>query len=79
LPKDNLNIPLYEKLLSYIELLVLNFQDEEKEEQNYYEKISLKKSIYREGYFKNNKYNDNINNNNNNDNNFDDNIIFWKI
>ena len=37
LPKNNINIPLFQKILSYIELLLLNFQDNEDNEQNYYE------------------------------------------
>ena len=37
LPKENINIPFFQKLLSYIELLLLNFQDDENNEQNYYE------------------------------------------
>lgn len=37
LPKKNINIPLFQKLLSYIELLLLNFQENEDNEQNYYE------------------------------------------
>ena len=37
LPKNNLNIPLFLKLLSYIELLLLNFQENEDSETNYYE------------------------------------------
>ena len=37
LQKSNINIPLFQKLLSYIELLLLNFQENENAEQNYYE------------------------------------------
>jgi len=37
LPKENINIPFFQKLLSYIELLLLNFQDDDNNEQNYYE------------------------------------------
>ena len=75
LPKKNLNVPLYEKLLAYIELLALNFQDNQKEQQNYCEKNSIKKSVYTEDYFK--KDDDEINNNNkNNDNDNDDNFNF---
>jgi uncharacterized protein YkwD len=37
LPKENINIPFFQKLLSYIELLLLNFQEDENNEQNYYE------------------------------------------
>ena len=37
LPKQSINIPLFQKLLSYIELLLLNFQENEEDEQNYYE------------------------------------------
>ena len=51
LPKKNINVRLYQQLLSYIELLILNFQENE-EEQNYYEKNSLKKSSYSEDIFK---------------------------
>lgn len=69
LPKSSVNIPLLEKLLSHIELLILNFQGEDKDEENYYEKNSLKKSVYTEDYF--NKANDDneLNNNDNNNNN----------
>ena len=37
LPTKNINVPLFEKILSYIELLLLNFQEKEGS-QNYYEK-----------------------------------------
>ena len=43
LPKQNINIHLFQKLLSYIELLLLNFQENEEEEQNYYEKNNKRK------------------------------------
>ena len=36
LPTKNINVPLFEKILSYIELLLLNFQEKEGS-QNYYE------------------------------------------
>jgi uncharacterized protein YkwD len=79
LPKSNVNIPLLEKLLSYVELLVLNFQGENKDEENYYEKNSLKRSVYTEDYFQHpveNEINNNnnvneMNNNNDNDENND--------
>ena len=57
LPKENINIPLYQKLLSYIELLLLNFQENEDSEPNYYES---------------NEENINTSNNNNNDNNINE-------
>ena len=93
LPKSKVNIPLLEQLLSYVELLVLNFQGENKDEENYYEKNSLKRSVYTEDYFQkpdenviNNNYNANeANNNNNNEENEDsfnideDNDIFENI
>ena len=63
LPKSNVNIPLLEKLMSYVELLVLNFQSENKDEENYYEKNSLKRSVYTEDYFQ--KPDENVLNNNN--------------
>ena len=66
LPKSNVNIPLLEKLMSYVELLVLNFQSENKDEENYYEKNSLKRSVYTEDYFQ--KPDENVLNNNNNSN-----------
>jgi len=69
LPKNKINVPLLEKLLSYIELLSLNFQGEEKDEQNYYEKNSLKKSVYTEDYF---QFSNNENENSNNDTNNND-------
>ena len=54
LPKKKINIPLFQKLLSYIELLLLNFQENEEDEQNYYEKNNnLKKSMYSQDYFNN--------------------------
>ena len=73
LPKSNVNIPLLEKLMSYVELLVLNFQSENKDEENYYEKNSLKRSVYTEDYFQ--KPDENVlnNNNNNEENNKADN------
>lgn len=37
LPKKSINIRLFQKILSYIELLLLNFQENEDTEQNYYE------------------------------------------
>ena len=37
LSREKINIPIFQKLLSYIELLLLNFQENENEEQNYYE------------------------------------------
>jgi hypothetical protein len=72
LSKSNVNIPLLEKLLSYMELLLLNFQSENKDEENYYEKNSLKRSVYTEDYFQNPVENE-INNNNNNANEMDNN------
>lgn len=70
LPKQNVNVHLFQKLLSYIELLLLNFQENEEEEQNYYEKNNnLKKSVYSQDYFKKAEENYNINNNNNQNNN----------
>ena len=62
LPKQNVNVHLFQKLLSYIELLLLNFQENEEEEQNYYEKNNnLKKSVYSQDYFKKAEENYNIN------------------
>ena len=43
LPKKSINIPLFQKVLSYIELLLLNFQENEENEQNYYESNEYKK------------------------------------
>ena len=73
LSKSNVNIPLLEKLLSYMELLLLNFQSENKDEENYYEKNSLKRSVYTEDYFQNPVENEINNNNNNNANEMDNN------
>ena len=38
LPKNNINIPLFQQLLSYTELLLLNFNENKDTEQNYYER-----------------------------------------
>ena len=73
LPKSSVNIPILEKLLSYVELLVLNFQGENKDEENYYEKNSLKRSVYTEDYFQKPDENEINNNNCNETNNNDDN------
>ena len=53
LPKEKLNIPLFQKLLSYIELLVLNFDENGVKQSNFYEKNSIKKSVYSQDVFKN--------------------------
>ena len=60
--KNNINIPLLLKLLSYIELLLLNFQENEDSEPNYYESNEEKD-------------NSNILNYNNDINNFESNTI----
>ena len=65
LPKQSINIPLFQKLLSYIELLLLNFQENEEDEQNYYES---KESIENNNSIQNNN---NINNNIEEDNKID--------
>ena len=78
LPKKSINIPLFQKSLSYIELLLLNFQENEESKRNYYESNEYKKGnnitpIYR---YNNNigKYEQN-NNNVNIINDYEDNKI----
>ena len=74
LPKENINIPFFQEILSYIELLLLNFQ--ENYEDNYYEnpnKIEIEdekddnhneiNNIEEEDNNINNDINNNINNN----------------
>ena len=51
LPKKNVDVQLFQLLLSYIELLLLNFQESGQKEKNYYEKNSLKKSSYSQDIF----------------------------
>ena len=63
LPKEKINISLFQEILSYIELLLLNFQ--ENYENNYYESKEEDKKI------------ENKNNYNNINNNQDDNNIGW--
>ena len=51
LPKNNINIETFQKILPYINLLLLNFQENEKDQINYFEKkrkISLPKSFITE-------------------------------
>ena len=57
LPKKRINISLFQKLLSYIELLLLNFQENEKIEQNYYESNEYK---IENNILQNQNYNKNI-------------------
>ena len=53
MPKEKVNILLFQKLLSYIELLVLNFDENGVKQSNFYEKNSVKKSVYSQDIFKN--------------------------
>ena len=53
LPKEKVDISLFQKLLSYIELLVLNFDENGVKQSNFYEKNSVKKSVYSQDIFKN--------------------------
>ena len=46
LPKEKINILLFQKILSYIELLVLNFDENGVKQSNFYEKNSVKKCIF---------------------------------
>ena len=66
LAKNKLNIPLFQKLLSYIELLLLNFQENEEDEQNYYESNEQIKNTPNPNYNNINNINDNEINNTNN-------------
>ena len=71
LPKENINIPLFQEVLSYIELLLLNFQ--ENYENNYYESLENNKMELEEEKYSNNNINniDDINPEYNNINNID--------
>ena len=73
LDKKNINIPLFQKLLSYIELLLLNFQENEDNEQNYYESNEQIKNTPNPNYNNINNINDyEIKNNNIINNNIND-------